>query len=77
MGSAVWCECGHDELILLEHALPSLPKACKQSLLGLLLLLLERGLELLVALLRYVLILDINWSGIYPGGVDLVTGHCV
>ena len=39
--------------------------------LGLLLLLLERSLELLAALLRYVLILDVDGSGIYLGGVRL------
>ena len=57
--------------------LPSLPIVCKQSLCGLLLLFLELGLELLAALLRYVLILDIDGSGIYLGGVNLVIRHCV
>ena len=62
MDSAVAARMWHDEFILLEHALPTLLKACKQSLLGLLLLLLERSLELLVVLLRYVFILDVNGS---------------
>ena len=66
-----------DELLLLEHALPSHPKACKQSLLGFLLFLLECSLELLAALLRYVFILDVNGSGIYLARVNLFTGHCV
>ena len=68
-------ECGHVELLLLEYALPSLPEACKQSILGVILFLLEHSLELLVRLLRYVFILDVDGSRIYLG-VNLITGHC-
>ena len=50
----------HDEVFLLYHALPSPLVACKQSSRGLFLLLLELGLELLAALLRYIVVLGIN-----------------
>ena len=75
MGSAVAVQMWHAEFLLLEHALPSLPEACKQSILGILLFLLERSLELLVRLLRYVFVLDVDGSRIYLG-VNLITGHC-
>ena len=66
---------GHAEFLLLEHALPSLPEACKQSILGILLFLLERSLELLARLLRYVFVFDVDRSRIYLG-INLFTGHC-
>ena len=62
-GRRWWCSSWdrrHDERLLLDHALPSLPITRRKPPRGLFLLLLELGLELLAALLRYVLILDLN-----------------
>ena len=66
----------HDEFLLLDHALLSPLVACKQSPRGLFLLLLELGLELLAALLRYLVILSIdNVFGVDLRCIYHITGH--